>query len=515
MTLGLRACFVMSLAFVGVDANGQVVAPPTVATVTVPLRGTCESEAGDDAITLPVETRQLSEIVGVTSCWDAKVDNDKLFFLNDLYSRWVVEELPLGQGPELVRDYRAEKSSPIVRFFVGKSRGAVMIAKIKMRDPDVEFTVPLITVDYDGRSGQGQAFVTAMTMSEMGLPDFRISPNSSVSIEASARVTSDVDVQAAGVVLAAVRDALSIAAPGGSLLTSINRDQVQRVSSAYDSAVSKLLSTTISESSSSGRLISEWFPGASIIVSVDVPSAIKTLRRAPARRLLFRISMACPRLSVFDPMTVCQTGKAENDARNMRLLINSPYYVAGTDRQRNRTGRPGMMSEQYRLAVQDIGERVHAHQVLSFRLGVGKTLRQYLTEQEWFISLSKKMVSPEPETKAVVDQAAFSEETKPNATLGQTAAADTPRGTKTMATSISAGAKKLSEANRAADEFCEAVVDKLFAAGLSRLDSQIGLWAIVTGVPDFVASRNYFRNGPGCRAHLPGQSWSYAESEAA
>ncbi|GAA3251806.1 hypothetical protein GCM10020258_07970 [Sphingomonas yabuuchiae] len=54
-------------------------------------------------------------------------------------------------------------------------------------------------------------------------------------------------------------------------MTAINREQVQRVSSAYDVALSRLLSTSITETVSAGRLMSEWYPGASIVVIVYLP----------------------------------------------------------------------------------------------------------------------------------------------------------------------------------------------------------------------------------------------------
>ncbi len=450
---------------------------------------TCAADTAEgNDVSVPSETRQLSTVIGVHNCWQADVSNDSLYFLNDLYARWVVEEIPFADSNSLVREYKLEKRSPLVRFFVGKSAGAVMSIKIHMRDPDVDFTIPLVSVDYTGRSGQGEAFVTSIIKSDMSLPDFRISPNSSVSIEATARLTDEVDVQAAGVVLAAVRDSLSIASPAGTLLTSLNRDQVQRVSAAYDNALSRLLSTTISESTSAGRMMSEWYPGASIVVSITLPENIRTRRGTEDRRLHFRVSMSCPRLSIFDATSVCLTGARDSDGDNMRTLINSPYKK-GKAESRFVTGRPGYASPSYAVAVQGLSERINAHQVLAFRLGVGKTLRQYLTEQEWFIGLSKKMVEPDEKTVEVANKAVNE---------------DSESGLSNDAI------KLLTPAKNAADEFCEAVVDRLSAAGLSKLDAQVGLWAIATGVPDFTASRSFFQRAPGCVQHLPGPTWRYA-----
>jgi hypothetical protein len=449
---------------------------------------TCASERDAEEMASIGETRQLSEIIGVRSCWDANVANDKQQYLNDLYGRWVIEELTADRSSQLVRSYRLEKRGAIARLFMGRSNGLVAAVRLKVRDPDIEFTIPLVAVQYNGRSGEGQAFVTSITTSDMSMPDFRVSANSSVSIEASARQTNDVDVQSASVALTAIKDSLAIAAPSGSLLTSVNREQVQRVATAYDTAISKLLSTTIAEATSAGRLMSEWYPGASFIVAVEVPDTVKTMTRSASRRLLFRVSMACPRPSVFDTASVCETGTL-----NLRMLINSPYRTAGNT-ARYAIGKPGFTGDEYRALVKDMGGRVSAQQVLSFRLGVGKSLRQYIIEQEWFLSLSKKMVDPSSSEQLIVGKVTSSGDDRA-----------LPEKEKEKE-------KVLRSAQHAANEFCSAVIDKLFSAGLSQLDAKIGLWAIATGIPDFAVSRGYFQSAAGCRNLLPGKDWTFMTS---
>ncbi|MEH3098854.1 hypothetical protein [Sphingomonas adhaesiva] len=456
------------------------------ATAQTPI---CARDGDPDSTQAVSDGRQLSEIIAVDTCWKADTENGKHQYLNDLYGRWVVEQEPPVTRANLVRSYQSEKRGAIARFFVGKSNGAVVTVKLKLRDPDVEFTVPLLSVNYNGKSGEGQAFITNITTSDMGLPDFRLSPNTSVTVEASARTTDEVDVQSAGVVLAAVKDSLSIAAPAGSLLTSVNREQVQRVAAAYDSALSKLLSTTISESMSASRVLSEWYPGASFLVAVDVPRSIRTIndrgdkgKSTGQRTMYFRIRMACPRLSVFDTVSACESGST-----NLRALINSPYRDPGNS-ARQVQGEPGFTGTTYQKIAADLAGRINPNQVLAFRVGVGKTLRQFLTEQEWFLMLSKKMVDLPAEQKVVADAA-----------VAEGALKATKEEKKTLTASIVA-----------ADEFCQAVVDKLFSAGLSHLDAQIGLWALATGVPDFAASRSVFQGAPRCTEQLPGAGWSFS-----
>ncbi|GAA3251813.1 hypothetical protein GCM10020258_07980 [Sphingomonas yabuuchiae] len=144
-------------------------------------------------------------MIGVHECWQAKVDNRSFYHLNDLYGRWVVELVDDGG---YVRDYKRERHSAFSRFFMGRSRGVVMSVRIRMRDPDIEFNVPLVAVDYNGRGRQGEAFVTTLTGSDMALPDVRLSVNSSVTIEATGRIADEVDIQPTGIVLSTLRDRL-------------------------------------------------------------------------------------------------------------------------------------------------------------------------------------------------------------------------------------------------------------------------------------------------------------------
>ncbi|MGZ8286839.1 MAG: hypothetical protein ACXW27_16015 [Allosphingosinicella sp.] len=443
------------------------------------------------------DARRLSHFVGIHECWQADLADGRQYYLNDLYTRWIVEEVG-ATAAAMPRDYRAERRSPIARFFVGKTRGTTLSVKIRMRDPDVDFTIPILSLNYDGRRGQGEAFTTLLSRSDMGLPDFRITPTTSASIDASVRSSNEIDVQAAGIVLSTLRDALTIASPGSSLLTSINRDQVQRTSTAYDTALSRLLSTTVAETATTGRLLSEWQPGNAILVSVDIPNSIRTEGTDPTlpRRLWFKISMACPRLSAFDTLNVCEITAPES---NQPLLLSSRHFEAAGDNP-YRKGEPGIRSSEYFNAVWYMHDRISPHQVLSFRVANGKTLRQFLTEQEWFIAMSKALVTAGSEDSSAA--AAVAAESGGAAVPVDPAAA--PRASE-PSRNISVDPKddKLRTKIEKASELCEAISEKFYSAGLSRLDANIGVWAAITGMPDFATSRGIFQSSPACREHLP------------
>ena len=487
----MRTLSAIALAATMLAWSPRLSAQSTVSS-TEPPDPICVADRSDDDKTIAhvdldtLDIRRLSSMIAVHHCWAADLTNDRQYFLNDLYSRWTIQEVG-HERQDLARDYRAERISPLARLFVGKTRGIVMSVKLRMRDPDVEFTIPLIALDYSAKVGEAQSFVTSFTASEMGLPDFRMSPGTSVSVEANARLTHDVDVQSTGIVLGALRDTLTLVAPGGSLLTSVNREQVQRISGAYDTALSKLLSSSISESAIMGRLTSEWYPSSSFLVSIYVPEEVRTSGRAknatPPRHLWFRLSMACPRLSIYDTTNLCSP--------KLRPLMQNPYRAGAGE------AVPGTGSLTYRKYVDGLGPRISANQVLAFRVGPNRTVRQYLTEQEWFISLSKKIVTPTKTAKDAI-KALDAEDLSDAMEERQL--------------------KILEPESAAAAEFCDAVVDKLYLAGLSRLDAKIGLWAVATGIPDFYASREIFQQSDGCRADLPSNGegvWAFAPSEAA
>lgn len=466
-----------------------------------------EPPRADTRCSALADGRLISGIVDVHECWPVDIADGDQYYLNDLYTRWVVEEVT-SDPATMVRDYRSERRSVLERFFLGKTRNTTITVKIHMRDPDVDFTLPLLAVDYSGKRGEGQIFTTTLTRSDMGLPDFRITPTSSANIETTARSSSETDVHATGVVLGTLRDALAIVSPGSSLLTSVNREQVQKTATAYDTALSRLLSSTIAETMTSGRMLSEWRAGNAVLISVVIPRSVRTLGSSDAaavgaaqtRRITFRVGMTCPRISIFDTLNVCEM--THGDARAPVLVSSSFPSSTGSSDVQSAVGWPGWNSHRYKVAVSKLRGRLSAPQVLSFRLGQSKSLRQFLTEQEWFLSLSKAVVTVPASVNVAAAKAASDRPATPEGESDPLAiplAEASPAGN-----GPSAGAEKqLQDSTRSANELCQAITEKLYSAGLSRLDSTIGLWAAITGMSDFSNARGVFQNASACRTNMP------------
>lgn len=231
-----------------------------------------------------------------------------------------------------------------------------------------------------------------------------------------------------------------------------------------------------------------------------------------SRRIWFRLTMACPRVSIFDVTNVCATGV--RGIGNMRTLINSPYNAVTPEDLAHAVGRPGTSSPAYQKLAYDLRERVTSNQVLNFRVGPGRTIRQYLTEQEWFIALSKQMVQPDADVTSTITAMKLPDLIVAERTGAQVDQRTPPptSTTKNVAKTDSEASIRAAKALSSAAQFCDAVIEKLFSSGLSLLDARFGLWAVASGMPDFAGSRQVFAQSPGCSANLPDEGrggWSF------
>ena len=292
-------------------------------------------------------------------------------------------------------------------------------------------------------------------------PSFRITPNTSVSFALTAYSSQHLDVQAAGIVLSVVKQGAALVSPAGALATSLNKDSIKQTSTLIDSSISQLVSSSYEETIVESRLLSEWSPHFAIDAVFYVPPEFYRPSRGqkPSSPLAvrYRITMGCPRLSVFDTVNGCED--------RAKSIIYSKYHNGAV------AGNPSPANPQYQALLNDLATRVSAHQVLDFKLGNGTSLRQYLLQQEWFLSYAKQI--------AQYDSGVSGTSSAPTQARNYNYRAD-----------ITA-------------QFCEAVVDKLFTAGLSKLDAGIGLWAIATGLPDFASLGGAFKSSSTCNAHLP------------
>lgn len=446
------------------------------------------------------ETRDGTAMVGIYSCWPAREDDNNGNDLADFYAHWSIRELPKAE--RTARNYGQESKPAIVRLFVGRDLSMVGSLRIDMKDPDTTFVVPLANFSYQGVVGKGQTWSTNLVADDQSLPFFRIAPTSSARIGVTAKSTSALQVQAASTVLNVLRDLSSLAAPGGALVTTLNRDSIQQTSRTLDNALSSIWGQSQEENFSSARQLSEWYPGARFIIQLTIPHFARgsDRRDANGRKIKgspltrwYELSLSCPRRSIFSSYTNCNE---------------------------NTVGAAA-------IALKVLRTRVNAQQVLNTKVSTGTSIQQYVATHDWyarFLRGGDKEIGNDRQQEAaaapVPAAATIATQLAPPATDGTetVAAAAAPPTPSLPAKSNGKSTDTAKAAERTQSDYsalCSSIVNSLYTIGLSRLDSEIGLWAIITGSPDFVGIQPKFQGNTNCSRLLPlagtEDAWKFAD----
>lgn len=393
-------------------------------------------------------TRQLNQYIAIQDCWDQTGGNSGGRLVAEHYAKWRVRLLTTDPT-EFYRDYRGEHRNTLVRLFAGKTRSTIVGLKLQVTDPALEFSIPLMAINYQGKVGTGQSYATTLTSSNADQPYFRLSTTTSTAISLSAKSTKDADSRLAARTLSAVQNALKIAAPQVTLLTELNKDNSSRLASALDTTLASLLSEATTETITATKSLESWTRDSKFLVRVDLPRDVP-LRTAPPPRtpdaadtgkidagsVFFEVMLSCPRVSIFHSEDLC--AHADREA-------GSPAHDP----------------------IEEIRQNVSAPQVLSFELSPGKTIREHITSQAFFLNFLRE--------------------------LPRAAATDTEAGLQLAA-------------------FCDAVVTELRAVGLSTLDARIGNWAVISGIGDLALIRNAAGTAGTsrtCNTARPSPTWIY------
>lgn len=456
-------------------------------------------QSGDLTASNTKETRDGTAMVGIYSCWIAREDDNNVNDLADFYAHWSIRELPKAE--RTARNYGQESKPAIVRLFVGRDLSMVGSLRIDMKDPDTTFVVPLANFSYQGVVGKGQTWSTNLVADDQSLPFFRISPTSSARIGVTAKSTSALQVQAASTVLNVLRDLSSLAAPGGALVTSLNRDSIQQTSRTLDNALSSIWGQSQEENFSSARQLSEWYPGARFIIQLTIPhfGRGKDSRDGNGRKIegtpltrWYELSLSCPRRSIFSSYAKCNDDSTGAAAIGLKVL---------------RT-------------------RVNAQLVLNTKVSTGTSIQQYVATHDWyarFLRGGDKEIGNDGQQEApaaAVGTAATiaAQLTPPAVASTDNAAAAAPPTPSLPAKPVGKNAENAIATERTQSDYsalCSSIVNSLYTIGLSRLDAEIGLWAIITGSPDFVGIQPKFQANTNCSRLLPlagtEDAWKFAD----
>lgn len=268
--------------------------------------------------------------------------------LGDAYTRWQVDLVATTENG--VRDYRAENRGWVSRLLTDRTISTTHSVNIAMSDPELELAIPLVSAGYDDSGPDGVEFDTTLRYGRYNLPFFRVEANSSFDMTATARHSRRHGFGGVSQLLDIFEGALSIITTPPTLLTRLNSDEVSDTSTAISGVLQALTDSSFDEAVSDSYALNHWRMGDAIYVAAQLP--IRRPNESRDRRyhyvgMLFRVSLACPRESIF-----------------------LSYNMCTPDTERN--------------AI--VTRSVDTATILGFRLAENKTIRQHITDQEWFTS---------------------------------------------------------------------------------------------------------------------------------
>jgi len=242
---------------------------------------------------------------------------------SDLYTRVELagpEQEGAAGGQSILRDYAAENRGWFDRIWSSKTNTVTMLANVIAQDPSLTVALPLFSVTYASGPSLGNTWTTNFTSSNVSSPLFRIGPNTSLTIDLNAQVSSDVKSQGAAAAISAVTTAVQIAAPTSTLLTTLSKADITNTATAIDTTLSQLLSRNITEDIALGRLADSWSATSTIKLSGCAPFVREegtNVTTAPCGTQVdmdgaynvpvgvWQLRLACPRFSVFDARDLC------------------------------------------------------------------------------------------------------------------------------------------------------------------------------------------------------------------
>lgn len=411
------------------------------------------SGASGGAPAANASTFQLERYIGIDSSkWPAP-DHQASF--SDLYTRIEFHSgsYRAGMTPSAAsstntaRDYTQESRGWLSRVLSTETDSVTTLASVQIANPELKVSVPLFSVTHASGSGLGNSWATDFTSSDVRSPLFRIGPNTTVTIDLSAKVSSDLKSQGTSLAVNAITQAVKIANPSAALLTTLSSSNVNSAATAIDTALSGLLSKDIAEDIQLGRLANSWQPGAQFTFygcSPFVRSENQSANNVCGRNVdidgdtdvevgEWTLALTCPRLSAFDPRDICHS------------IGDAALTSNGT-----------VLPDNLLAAKKEIAANISDSQVLEFPLSSQVTVSAFSQSQIWFT---------------------------------------------TFVTAIGHSAKPSDYG-----AFCAGAVGAYESSGLSQLDSEMALRALIRSLGQLSGARSQFKKGAGgdsCTPYAP------------
>jgi hypothetical protein len=393
------------------------------------------NDSGDEKHAL--STQSLFGYIDVKHCWDAEPDNDKIRYLNDLYTQVVIQQ-PLPKTPQsqtYQRDYDAEGDSRLERLVAGGESEIAIQADIIFSPETLKpkHSVLLAMLNKSSGASIGQKFVTRLRIDSVASPLIRINPNTTIELNVTAKKTVTPTAGGAAFVIGILETALKAVAPSSALLTEANKGRFVAAGQAMETAFIALTKSSIEESASFQRLMSEWYKGASVYLVSNIPVVTSGGETPTVVSGVWRIALACPRPSAFDTRNICDKWSYTNVTRG-------PERESAKDKPPGDDSQPGVRGETFKIVVKDILSRVTPEQILGYKIDDNQTVQNWVVSQKWFAPAMKLLAQD---------------------------------GVK----AIDAGA------------FCSTMTTDLYQQGFTTLDAGLILWAFVQADPNVMVHK--------------------------
>ena len=356
-----------------------------------PPKSSSPIKEGDQGISdAEVRQIQLTRFIGVNrQQWNDANISPKDF--SDLYTRIEIETTTAcagsacqnygNNGPQK-RSYALERRGWLARLLSNRTTSITAFAKAEIRDPDVATSLPLFSVSHNSIRGSGEVFVTTFTSSHVQAPLFRIGPNTTLTIHLKGTISDKTETDATAMIVQAVQDAISIAAPTSSVLTALSRDEVSRSTAAFDSMLGGLFSQDITENIELGRLLDTWQVNSELQVQGAIPwglvkgeddnVAVANGSRPDKQIGTWHIKLTCPRPSLFSAKDLC---KNEDGVKTFNI------------------------SNKEELQSSIISE-VSPSLILQTKLGSGTTVQEFIQIKPWYTAFIGKKEKNPSDTKS-------------------------------------------------------------------------------------------------------------------
>jgi len=261
------------------------------------------------------------------------------------------------------------KRDAVARFLVSKASGISLVAHISV-PATLKSVTPLVSLSRLSNS-DGEAWTRELVLEKKATPHFLVKDdgsNSSVSVMFEAKASDTFASRGLAVGVGALNKLAVTAGVNPPLITTLNKESVRNLATELDSAISRLLATSITEKVEADRSLIGWGTekGKGLSLSFRVPKDLEgtDLQEGNLRTVgTWHVYFERPRPSIFVDMVVCPTADG--------------------------TGclRPGDLETA-------VGQTANLASVLSYPVGgsgdVQRTVKSHMRQTEWWATTTRE-----------------------------------------------------------------------------------------------------------------------------